>query len=263
MCPYFHRHLFLNENEKKVNLFQVQASDLDAGENGTVIYSLLDYTDYFFIHPSTGQIDCIQGIDYEQISSIDLHILTTDQGREVQLQSICMTLHIHINDLNDNIPQFSSSIYRFDLFFDMPRYAIFGQIHARDADHQSRLIYSLNANPYLTINPLSGHLRLKHHLYRLIDQIFNVTVNVSDGLHTNQTSIHIHVKSFVDVQQPILLPEPAFALTINESYPMNQSITNIYRRFQLTPSMVDAIEIFNDRIPFTIDSQGNVHNKFV
>ncbi|CAF5179035.1 unnamed protein product, partial [Rotaria sp. Silwood1] len=84
----------------------------------------------------------------------------------------------------------------------MPRYSIFGQIIAIDFDKNDQLIYSINPNPYITINMYTGHLRLKHNLHRLLDQILNVTVQVSDGLHKNETLISIYIKSFPDAQQP-------------------------------------------------------------
>jgi hypothetical protein len=140
----------------------------------------------------------------------------------------------------------------------MPRYSIFGQVYAKDLDQNDKLIYSLNPNPYVTINMHTGHLRLKYTLHRLIDQILNVTAQVSDGLHTNQTSIRIHIKSFPDAQQPILLAEPGYGLTVNESLPIGSIITNIYRRFQIVSSTIDFIEIIHDEIklPFSIDQQG-------
>ncbi len=232
------------------------------GENGTIIYSLFDYDQYFSINPSTGQIDCIKSIDHEEYPLIKLHIMASDQGSQIQYQSICTTLHIKINDLNDNTPQFSSNNYIFHLFSDMPRYSIFGQILAKDFDSNDQLIYSISPNPYVTINKYTGHLRLKHLLHRLIDQILNVTVHVSDGEHKNQTSIHIYIQSFPDAQEPILLSEPAYALTINESLTVGSIITNVYRRFQFFSSTIDFIEIVHDddetKFPFSIDHQGRM-----
>jgi hypothetical protein len=228
------------------------------GENGTIIYSLFDYNQYFFIHPSTGQIDCIKSIDHEEFPFIQLHIIASDQGFQPQFQSICTTLHITINDSNDNTPQFTSNNSIFNLFSDMPRYSIFGQIYAMDFDTNDKLIYSLNPNPYVIINRYTGHLYLKHNLHRLIDQILNVTVQVSDGLHKNETSISIDVKAFPDAQEPILLSEPGYGLTINESLVIGSIITNIYRRFQIIASTIDFIEIIHDemKLPFSIDQEG-------
>jgi hypothetical protein len=264
ICKDFHTHIYLNENQIQKNLFQVQAYDPDLGENGTISYSLFDYTQYFSIDSTTGQIDCIKSIDYKQIPFIELHIIASDQGSQPQLQSICTTIHITINDLNDNTPQFLSNNYLFNLFSDMPRYSIFGQIYAKDIDHNDKLIYSLNPNPYITINRYTGHLRSKYNLHRLIDQILNVTVQVTDGLHKNQTSIQISIKSFPDAQQPILLSEPGYGLTINESISIGSIITNIYRRFQMISSTIDFIEIIHDenKLPFSIDQQGMLTSFF-
>ena len=260
-CQYFHSNIQLNENSIQRNIFQVHANDPDLGENGTIIYSLFNYEQYFSINPSTGQIDCIKTLDHEQYPSIELHIIASDQGSQIQYQSICTTLHIKINDVNDNIPQFSSDSYVFHLFSDMPRYSIFGQIYAKDFDSNDQLIYTLSPNPYVTINRYTGHLRLKHQLHRLIDQILNVTVHVSDGRHKNQTSIQVYIQSFPDAQEPILLSEPAYALTTNESLPIGSMITNVYRRFQFDSSTIDYIELVHSgddetKFPFSIDQQG-------
>jgi hypothetical protein len=142
----------------------------------------------------------------------------------------------------------------------MPRYSIFGQIYAIDLDQNDKLIYSIDPNPYIIINSHTGHLRLKHNLHRLVDQMLNVTVHVSDGLHQQDASIHIYIKSFIDAQEPILLSEPAYALTINESLSPGTIITNIYRRFQIVSSTIDFSEIIHDenKFPFSIDQQGIV-----
>lgn len=147
----------------------------------------------------------------------------------------------------------------------MPRYSIFGQISAIDFDENDQLIYSLSPNPYITINKYTGHLRLKHHLHRLIDQILNVTVSVSDGIHQNQSSIQIFIQTFPDAQEPILLSEPAYALMINESFAVGTMISNVYRRFQLVASTIDLIEIVHDeprKLPFSIDQQGMMRKNF-
>ncbi|CAF1439256.1 unnamed protein product [Rotaria sordida] len=49
-----------------------------------------------------------------------------------------------------------------------------------------------------------------------------------------------------DAQQPILLSEPAYGLTINESLSIDPIITNIYRRFQIQSSTIDFIEVIHD-----------------
>jgi hypothetical protein len=171
-----------------------------------------------------------------------------------------MTLHIIIVDINDNIPQFSLENYVFHIFSDLPQETIFGQIYAIDADSIDNLIYSIDSNPYIKINKDTGHLRLKSNLHHLINQNLNITIKVSDSLHTNQTWIYIHIKPFLDAQQPILLSEPAYNIIINQSLPIGTIITNIYHHLEILKSSIDFIEIINEEniIPFSIDQQGKL-----
>ncbi len=187
-----------------------------------------------------------------------MHIIASDQGQQVQLQSLCMTLHMTIGDLNDNTPQFSLSNYSFDVFADLPRESIFGQIYAIDVDSTDRLIYSIDSNAYIKINKYTGHLQLQSTLDHLVNQNFNLTLRVSDGVHTNQTWIYIHIKHFPEAQEPILLSEPAYHITINQSLSIGTIITNVYQRLELSQSSIDFIEIVTNeyRLPFSIDQQG-------
>jgi hypothetical protein len=241
-------------------LFIYYVTPLHIGENGTIIYSLLDYNQYFTINSYTGQISCIQSIDHEEIPFLRLHIIASDQGQQLQLQSICMTLHITIVDVNDNIPQFSLVNYVYDVFSDLPEETIFGQVFASDADSTGTLIYSIDSNSYIKINECTGHLRLKSNLHNLFDRYFNVTVKVSDGLHINQTWIYIHVKRFMETQEPILVSEPAYSIIINQSLPVGTIITNVYHHLRHLKTSIDFVEIIYEAniIPFSIDQQGIV-----
>ena len=259
-CSSFHNHLYLKENQIQPNIFQVDAYDPDRYENGTISYSLLDHNEYFTINSSTGQINCVRAIDREQIPFLRLQILASDQGRRVQLQSICSTLHVTIIDMNDNPPKFSLANYSFDIFSDLPRETIVGQIYVTDADSSAQLFYSISANPWIKINQRTGHLRLKSNLYQLTNEFFNLTVTVSDGIHVNQTWISVHVKPFVSAQQPILLSEPAYSIVINQSIPVGTVVTNVYQRLRLTSTSIDFIEIIHEDTapPFAIDRQGRL-----
>ncbi|UJR21665.1 hypothetical protein I4U23_024742 [Adineta vaga] len=260
-CHSFHNHIYLNENQIQFNIFHVHGYDPDQNENGTITYSLLNYNQYFTIDSSTGQINSIQPIDREQIPFLLLYILASDQGQQIQFQSICMTLHVTIMDVNDNIPQFSLTNYTFDVFSDLPRETIIGQVFASDADLSTKLIYSIDSNPWIKINQSTGYLQLKFDLHRFTDQIFNITVRVFDGIHRNQTWISIRIKRFISVQEPILVSTPAYSVVINQSTPVGTIVTNIYQRLQLDKTSIDFIEIIREEtiVLFTIDQQGSIH----
>ena len=208
----------------------------------------------------------IQSIDYEQFSSIHLHILASDQGTQPQLQSLCMTLHIIIWDINENIPQFSITNHTFEVFSDLPRNAIFAQVYATDADVTDQLIYSIDFNPYVDINQHTGHLRVKQTLHPLVSHHFNLTVRVFDGLHINQTSIDLYIQPFPKAQEPILVSQPAYEIILNQSLSIGTIVTNVYHDFKLRSSTIDFVEILPNEHPIVlvIDQQGMIqlnHNQ--
>ena len=259
-CSHFHRSISVYENKLRANLYRVQAIDPDRGENGTVTYSLLNYQQYFTIDAQTGQIDLIRPIDREELAHLRLYVIASDQGRPSSLHSICTTLHLTIIDRNDHVPQFSRNQYTHHLFADLPRYTIFGQIHAIDADHTDQLIYSIEPNPYVTIDSRSGYLRLQENPQ---NAAIHLSVNVSDGVHVNQTSVQIAVQASQEPQQPILVAEPALSVMINRSTVVGTRIAAIYDHFPVARSSIDHMEIVDEEeggsAPFSIDRQGIAH----
>ena len=274
-CPHLHQSISVYENELHTNLHQVQAVDPDLGwfsfvflcsemllfplgENGTVTYSLLEYQEYFAIDAQTGQIDLVRHIDREEIPHLRLYVIASDRGRPSSLHSICTTLHLTILDQNDNIPQFSRDEYIYHLFADLPRYAVFGQIHAVDADRADQLTYSIEPNFYVSINSRSGYLQLQDNP---LNSPITLTVNVSDGVHVNHTILRIVSQALQQLQQPILVSEPASSVTINRSMPAGTVIATVYDRFRLPRASIDHMEIVDGEeegsIPFSIDQQGS------
>lgn len=89
-------------------IFTVEAADADAGNNGTVRFSLdQDAQSHFRIDPATGKIFTSLAFDYEQTSSYPLTVTAVDQGDVVQLSS---SLHLTVSllDVNDNAPEIVS-----------------------------------------------------------------------------------------------------------------------------------------------------------
>ena len=255
-CARFHQQISLDENQAGAHIFQVHARDPDLGENGTIVYSLWNHQEYFTIDPQSGQIRSIRPVDRESMPSLRLHIVASDQGQQTRWQSICTTLHVTLRDINDNRPEFSSTPYVFHLFADLPRSTLFGQVYATDVDSNDSLTYSIESNPWITIDRHTGHLRVRE---SLADPVFNLTVKVTDGLHVNHTTVQIHVERFPPAQQPILLLEPAISLVINRSTSAGTVITNLYHRFHFQPSSIDHMELVYEGCPpiFSIDQQGN------
>ncbi|CAF0797531.1 unnamed protein product [Didymodactylos carnosus] len=87
-------------------LLTINGSDLDYGENSTILYSLVNTnpTWPFQIDVNKGVLYSQRTFDYEVISQYNLTIELADKGYPVSLNSKC-SVEIHILDVNDNIPQ--------------------------------------------------------------------------------------------------------------------------------------------------------------
>lgn len=92
-------------------ILQVQANDLDSGENGHVSYSIVrgDRLHQFSIEKSTGYVSVASQLDRESISSYVVEIEALDNG-EPSFSSYAL-LNIEISDANDNPPLFTQTNY--------------------------------------------------------------------------------------------------------------------------------------------------------
>ncbi|XP_010589555.1 protocadherin alpha-7 isoform X2 [Loxodonta africana] len=111
-APTFDRTLYkvkLPENVSKGTLvIKLNASDLDEGLNGDIIYSFSsdvspDIKSKFHIDPITGEITVIGHIDFEESKAYKVRVQVTDQG--ALPLSGHSTVLVDVVDANDNAPE--------------------------------------------------------------------------------------------------------------------------------------------------------------
>lgn len=96
----------LAENEAQWQL-RVNASDLDAGQNGSILFYLdsslnpIETMQKFRIDPILGVVELISPLDYETKSQHHLFVTCMDQGVPENLKTTQEFL-IDVTDLNDN-----------------------------------------------------------------------------------------------------------------------------------------------------------------
>ena len=92
---------------------QVTAVDNDAGENGTVTYSLYNHTSLqFSIDSTTGIITTNITLDRETTPTYDLTVLAVDNPFNESFQlSSTVSVVVAVGDVNDNPPEWSQSLY--------------------------------------------------------------------------------------------------------------------------------------------------------
>ncbi|XP_076020974.1 protocadherin gamma-A2-like [Genypterus blacodes] len=121
-APIFNEEVYLVTVGENVQIgttvIQVNATDLDEGSNGEVVYSFSKsmnqrLSNLFEINPSTGEINVKDLIDYEQNDEYEIEIQASDKGFAPLTTE--KSVIVRIVDLNDNAPEievtsFSSSI---------------------------------------------------------------------------------------------------------------------------------------------------------
>ncbi|XP_077433225.1 protocadherin gamma-A11-like isoform X11 [Vanacampus margaritifer] len=97
-------------NSPGLSVFTVSASDADWGQNARVSYFLEEkdvhgvaVSSFVSVNAENGVIHAVKSFDYEQIKSFDFNVTARDSGSP-PLSSVA-TVHIMIQDQNDNAPQ--------------------------------------------------------------------------------------------------------------------------------------------------------------
>ncbi|OCT87897.1 hypothetical protein XELAEV_18021600mg [Xenopus laevis] len=103
-------NIYIKENNPPgSHIYTISAFDSDTGQNSFITYSLSDsfiegipISSYISINPENGKIFALLSFDHEQITYFQCQIKATDAG--LPPLSSNLTLHIFIEDINDNSP---------------------------------------------------------------------------------------------------------------------------------------------------------------
>uniref|UniRef100_A0A8C0UQK5 Cadherin domain-containing protein n=1 Tax=Cyanistes caeruleus TaxID=156563 RepID=A0A8C0UQK5_CYACU len=95
-------------------LLTLSATDRDAGVNALVTYRITvqrpqTSSPMFFINSSTGQLSLSQQLDYEAINEFEVQVEASDGGQPSQSTETLVL--VHVEDVNDNPPEFSQAAY--------------------------------------------------------------------------------------------------------------------------------------------------------
>nr|XP_018670260.2 protocadherin Fat 1 [Ciona intestinalis] len=90
-------------------VIQVHAEDRDAGNNGSILYTLVGNPSEFKIDPINGTILTTKKLDYDLMrSSYKLRVRATDSGTPFTRKSECF-VKVTVSNVNDNAPMFVES----------------------------------------------------------------------------------------------------------------------------------------------------------
>ena len=185
---------------------QVNATDLDAGLNGRIMYRLHDSVhDLLSVDPDNGIITTNVVLDYEKQPKIDFIAYAQDKGDPPRSSSA--SVHLYIKDEDDEVPKFEQEKYTFYVLENQVPGAEVGSVKAHDADSYPNNQFVFSLEPYKSprgifrIHPNTGVITTLKILDREDRPVYHMNVLASSVGGTSRTSecnVVIHVKDIND-----------------------------------------------------------------
>ena len=190
-------HTTESDQRREISIFQVQAVDVDAGENGTVTYHIVDNdTVPLVIDPKSGHIRITGPLDSDTRTSrvFFVRVRAQDSGLP-HPRSSDVYVRMTIADVNDNPPQFRYSSCEVECPLacvrrrggsggTTPFDVVYGLNPGdRDGDVMNCSLLAVGDHEYFQMNPRTCKLRIRDGLkdveYR--GAVFNVSVVATDS----------------------------------------------------------------------------------
>ena len=240
---------------------QVSANDIDSPTNAQITYRLnpsSPFLDTFSVDASTGVIRTVGTIDYEQYPVYELEIMAEDSG--VPQRTGLATVRIITNNLNDNPPMFTESIYR-DTVSETARVGtglLF--VTATDPDR-------LNPTTYAIVPVGAGHENFLINSNGLISirqtlsesSVFTYTLNVSafDGELYGYSTVIIEVENSND-NSP-MFNQSSYTGSVVEGAPGGRYVTQVFASDSDRGNNAEiTYSLSNTLLLFSIDSQSGI-----
>ncbi|XP_027133948.1 protocadherin alpha-13 isoform X30 [Larimichthys crocea] len=210
-APVFTRDVYsvmLDENAPVgTTVIQVNATDLDDGQNGDVVYSFSNSVSHrlltlFDIDPSTGEIIVKGLIDYEEKDKYEIEIQASDKG--LAPLATQKSVIIKIVDVNDNPPEIEVTSFSSSIPEDSRPGTTVALISVHDLDSglNGKVICSVNEDAPFALSP-----SLQDKMYSL------VTKSPLDREKTSQYIISVVAK---DAGQPSLSTEKTISVLVSD-----------------------------------------------
>ncbi|XP_043982192.1 protocadherin alpha-5-like isoform X14 [Gambusia affinis] len=257
--PSFSKSLYkasVYENARIASkVIQLNATDLDEGENGKVVYSFFkrpnfNPSDMFFINEDTGDISVKRELDYETQSAYEIHVQATDRSALPRRSNA--KLLIEVVDVNDNTPEIVVTSLMNPVKEDAEIGSVVALVTVTDKDGgkngQTRCKL-VDSTPFkLNSNYKSYYsLVVDGPLDREADATYNLTIVANDdGVPSLSSTTVINVQiSDVNDNAPHFL-ESVINIYVKENSPVGASIFTI--------SAVDPDINENAKVTYSVDA---------
>lgn len=194
-------------------IFRLNATDADLGDNAKVMYTLITDTKDFSIDAVTGVLSVSAPLNREKQEKYELRIRASDGGGRNEIPALYSDaiVRITIDDINDNVPEFSLNDYTVRIREDVPKGTVVGIVNAHDLDTGpgGDIVYSLSddSENSFKIDKFSGTIRTTKMLDFEERQVHSLIVKAIDRgtpSLSSETSVIVEV---IDVNENRFAPQ--------------------------------------------------------
>ncbi|XP_068176860.1 protocadherin Fat 1a isoform X1 [Antennarius striatus] len=236
-------------------VLQVSATDVDIRSNAHISYELHGVgSELFIIDSETGELKTLQPLDREEQDEHRFKMRAVDGGGRYCEADI----HITVEDVNDNPPQFSSDPYTFSVFENTETGTYVAKLLANDVDTglNSDVLYSLldSADGFFSIDEDTGVISLERPLDREVQSTYELKASATDQGSPRLSSLCHVVISVLDINDnPPVFEHREYTATVSEDVAVGTQLL----RVQAASRDMEA----NVEITYSIIS-GNEHGMF-
>ncbi|XP_041121081.1 protocadherin gamma-C5-like isoform X2 [Polyodon spathula] len=237
-------------------LVQINASDLDDGQNGEIYYFFSKHTpetvrQLFRVDSETGEIRVNGLIDFEDASFYEIDVQARDKGTPAS-EGSC-NIKVEVIDVNDNAPQLTiTSLSSLVVENALPGTVIaLISVRDRDSGHNGEVLMQIPVNmPFKLKSSFHGHYSLitDGPLDREKVPEYNITVTATDSGSPPLSSSIILPVSLSDVNDNApVFSQPSYAVHIQENNAPGAAICSVTafdadvgKNSQLSYSVLDS-----------------------
>ncbi|KAI8034953.1 hypothetical protein M5D96_012300 [Drosophila gunungcola] len=246
--PVFEREeYFVNVSESRsinAQIIQVNASDLDTGNNARITYRIVDagvdnvtnsisssdVAQHFGIFPNSGWIYLRAPLDRETRDRYQLTVLATDNGTPAAHAKT--RVMVRVLDANDNDPKFLKAKYEFWIEENLRRGSVVGVVTAGDLDlgENAAIRYSLlPANSSFQVHLVTGEITTREPLDRELRELYDLVVEARDQgtpVRSARVPVRVHVSDVNDNAPEIADPQED-VVSVREEQPPGTDVVRI------------------------------------
>uniref|UniRef100_A0A4W5NWP6 FAT atypical cadherin 1a n=1 Tax=Hucho hucho TaxID=62062 RepID=A0A4W5NWP6_9TELE len=240
-------------------ILQVSATDADIRSNAHISYELQGPgAELFTIDPDTGELKTQQPLDREEKEEYRLTVRALDGGGRYCEAAV----HLTVEDVNDNAPQFTAGPYAITVFENTEVGTFVARLLATDLDTglNSDILYSLadSADGHFSVDERTGVVALKKPLDREAQAVYELKARVSDQGSPRRLSSLSHVTvSVLDINDnPPVFEHREYVAGVSEDVAVGTQLLRVHaasRDVEANGEIAYAIVSGNEHGMFSVD----------